>query len=166
MRRRRSRARRRARSRGPRNRAPFFGARTQRPGWLVSLRSAFAAVHFTLGPAVPFRCGAPLRFSVTVDDLLQHVRELFGDQVASLDLERREYVERSPGGPGDYREFFKATFGPVVAVYASLADRPEQSAALDREFLDFATRSNEGEPGAPAEYRYEYLLVVARKRGR
>jgi ubiquinone/menaquinone biosynthesis C-methylase UbiE len=94
----------------------------------------------------------------------EHVRELFGGRVASLDLARREYVERSPGGPSDYCEFFKATFGPVVAIYAFLADRPERAAALDQEFVDFATRSNGGEPGGPAEYRYEYLLVVARKR--
>jgi ubiquinone/menaquinone biosynthesis C-methylase UbiE len=94
----------------------------------------------------------------------EHVSELFGGRVASLDLARREYVERSPGGPSDYCEFFKATFGPVVAIYAFLADRPERAAALDQEFVDFATRSNGGEPGGPAEYRYEYLLVVARKR--
>ena len=28
-----------------------------------------------------------------------HVRELFGDRLASLELTRRRYVERSPGGP-------------------------------------------------------------------
>jgi hypothetical protein len=44
------------------------------------------------------------------------------------------------------REFFEATFGPVIAVYASLADDPDRSADLDREFLDFATRSNRGAP--------------------
>ncbi len=60
--------------------------------------------------------------------------------------------------------FFKETFGPVVAVYAALEDEPERAAALDREFLDFATRSNRGTRGGPPEYHYEYLLVVARKR--
>jgi ubiquinone/menaquinone biosynthesis C-methylase UbiE len=95
----------------------------------------------------------------------EHVRELFGDRVKSLELTREEYVERSPGGPKEYCELFKTTFGPVVALYAHLADQPERAAALDREFLEFATRANGGEPGGPAEYRYEYLLVVARKRG-
>ena len=51
----------------------------------------------------------------------------------------------------------------MVAIYASLADQPERAAALDRDFLDFATRSNRGAPDGPAEYHYEYLLVVARK---
>lgn len=95
----------------------------------------------------------------------EHVREVFGDRLGSLEMTRREYVERSPGGPSGYRELFKATFGPVIAVYAALADRPERVAALDRDFLDFATRSSRGRPGGPAEYHYEYLLVVARTRG-
>lgn len=93
----------------------------------------------------------------------EHVRELFGDRVEALELTRREYVERAPS-PRDYCELFKATFGPAVAVYADLADQPDRAAALDREFLEFATRSNRGAPGGPAEYRYQYLLVVARKR--
>jgi hypothetical protein len=92
------------------------------------------------------------------------VRELFGDRVESLEMTRREYVERA-ASPRDYREFFKETFGPDVALYAFLADRPDRVAALDRDFLEFATRSNRGAPEGPAEYRYEYLLVVARKRG-
>jgi len=92
-----------------------------------------------------------------------HVRELLGDRVASLEMTRRHYVERSPGGPADYCEFFKATFGPVIAAYASVAGDPERAAALDRQFLDFATRADEDAAGGPAEYRYEYLLVVARR---
>lgn len=95
----------------------------------------------------------------------EHVRELFGDRLASLDMTRRHYVERSPGGTLEYCELFKATFGPVIALYASLAGQPDRAAALDRDFLDFATRSNRATPGGPAEYHYEYLLVLARKRG-
>jgi hypothetical protein len=72
-------------------------------------------------------------------------------------------VERA-ASPRDYCEFFKATFGPVIAVYASLADDPGRAGALDREFLEFATRSNRGARGGAAEYPYEYLLVIAVKR--
>jgi ubiquinone/menaquinone biosynthesis C-methylase UbiE len=93
-----------------------------------------------------------------------HVRELFGDRLASLELTRRQYVERSPGDPAAYCEFFKQTFGPIVGLYGSLADQPARLAALERDFLGFATRSNEGPPGGPAEYHYEYLLVIGRKR--
>lgn len=92
-----------------------------------------------------------------------HVRELFGDRPASLELTRMEYVEKA-ASPGDYCEFFKRTFGPVIAVSAGLAQQPDGAAAFDRDFLEFATRSNTGRPEGPAEYRYEYLLVIARKR--
>ena len=95
----------------------------------------------------------------------EHVRELFGDRVAALELTRKEYVERATGGPAGYRDFVKETFGPVIALYASLGDQPDRWEALDREFLEFATRSNRGAPGGPAEYHYEYLLVRARTRG-
>jgi ubiquinone/menaquinone biosynthesis C-methylase UbiE len=92
-----------------------------------------------------------------------HVRELFGDRLASLELTRGSYVERSPGDPAAYREFFKQTFGPVIALYAALADEPDRLAAMDREFLEFATRTNQAPPDQPAEYPYEYLLVVGRR---
>jgi hypothetical protein len=90
------------------------------------------------------------------------VRELFGQRVEFLELARREYAERA-ASPHEYVELFKQAFGPVVATYRSLADQPERSAALDRDFLEFADRANSGPPEGPAEYRYEYLLVVARR---
>src|SRR5918995_2536826 len=91
-----------------------------------------------------------------------HVRELFGDRLESLEMTRKEYVERA-ASPRGYRELFKETFGPLVAVYAGLADQRDRAAALDRDFLEFATRANDGPPEGPAEYNYEYLLVIARK---
>ena len=93
----------------------------------------------------------------------EHVRDLFGDQVASLELTRGEYVERAPS-PEDYCAFFEETFGPLIAIRSSLSDDPERAAALDRDFRAFAVRNNRGAPAGPAEYPYEYLLVVARKR--
>jgi ubiquinone/menaquinone biosynthesis C-methylase UbiE len=92
----------------------------------------------------------------------EHVRGLLGDRVKSLELTRREYVERA-ATPEAYVELFKEAFGPVVALYAYLADQPDRRAALEREFLEFASQANLGEPDGPAEYPYEYLLIVARK---
>jgi 2-polyprenyl-6-hydroxyphenyl methylase/3-demethylubiquinone-9 3-methyltransferase len=89
----------------------------------------------------------------------EHVRELFDDR-AELELERRWLVERSAGGPREYCDFYRETFGPAVAAYAA----PGRAAAVDRDFLDFATRMNRGADAGPSEYHYEYLLVVARKR--
>jgi ubiquinone/menaquinone biosynthesis C-methylase UbiE len=90
-----------------------------------------------------------------------HVRGLFGDRVASLSFERRRLVERCPGGPRAYCDFYRETFGPAVAAYSG---DPEQVKALDRAFLDFATRLNRGAADGPSEYHYEYVLVVAKKR--
>ena len=92
-----------------------------------------------------------------------HVRELFGDRLAALELTRGSYVERSPGDPAASCEFFKQTFGPVIALHAALADEPDRLAAMERDFLEFATRSNQAPPDRPAEYPYEYLLVVGRR---
>jgi len=94
----------------------------------------------------------------------EHVRELFGDRVESLEMTRKEYAERA-GSPSGYCDLVKATFGPVIAIYANLAEEPERVAALDRDFLEFATRANQGRPEGPAELHYEYLIVVASKRG-
>jgi ubiquinone/menaquinone biosynthesis C-methylase UbiE len=91
-----------------------------------------------------------------------HVQALFGDAVESLELKRTTYVERS-GSPEEYVELFRTAFGPVVALRASLAGDP-RAAELDRDLDEFAARSNTGAPGGPAEYPYEYLLSVARKR--
>ena len=91
-----------------------------------------------------------------------HVRDLLGDRVA-LDMTRDTYVEHA-ASPRDYVELFNQTFGPAVAIRAALADEPLRAAAFDRDFLEFATRANTGDPTGRAEYRYEYLLVIARKR--
>lgn len=95
----------------------------------------------------------------------EHVRGLLGDRVGSLRMTRGAYVERA-ATPEDYVGLFLETFGPLVALQAFLADRPERAAALERELLEFAKRENRGTPGGSAEYPYEYLLVVARTRAR
>jgi len=84
-----------------------------------------------------------------------HVRGLFGER-ASLQVERSWLVERSAGGPREYCDFYRETFGPAVAAYAA-------DTAVDADFLAFATRQNRGTPDGPSEYHYEYLLVIARK---
>ena len=92
-----------------------------------------------------------------------HVRELFGDR-ADLELERRVAIERLNGSPRTYVETYKEQFGPVVATFGLHVDDPQRTASLDREFLAFAKQFNHGPDEGPVEYRYGYLLVVARKR--
>jgi ubiquinone/menaquinone biosynthesis C-methylase UbiE len=139
-------------------------ARVCRPGGTIGLASftpeslvpAFFAVFAPCMPPPPPEALPPVLWGSE-----DHVRELFGDRVSWPRLERRVYVERT-ADPAAYCTLCKETFGPIVTVYESLADDPEAVAALDRSFLDFATRSNAGPPEGPAEYPYEYLLAVAR----
>jgi ubiquinone/menaquinone biosynthesis C-methylase UbiE len=122
------------------------------------LAAEFFGVFAPYLPALPEGALPPVMWGSE-----EHVRELFGDRVTALEMIRTQYVETA-ASPREYCRFFKETFGSAVAAYASLADQPERAAALDRDFLEFATRSNRGAPGGPAEYPYEYLLVVAHKR--
>lgn len=92
----------------------------------------------------------------------QHVRKLFGDRVEGLRMDRRTYSEWS-ASPAEYAELVKQTFGPVTAIFESLAGDPQATAAAERDLLAFAEQANGGAPGEAAEYRYEYLRVLGRK---
>jgi ubiquinone/menaquinone biosynthesis C-methylase UbiE len=139
--------------------------RVCRPGGTIGMLNFTPESLFTdfLGVFAPYVAPPPQSArSPALWGSEQHVRELFGERVELLELARREYGETA-ANPRDYVELFKQTFGPIVAIYQSLADQPERSAALDRDFLEFADRANSGPAEGPAEYRYEYLLVIARR---
>jgi SAM-dependent methyltransferase len=95
-----------------------------------------------------------------------HARELFGDRVESLATRPESLPVERFADPAEYRAYYKDKFGPTIATYAHVADRPELVAALDRDFLSYAERANVNGPGQRARYEYEYLLTVARKRAR
>ena len=63
----------------------------------------------------------------------EHVQELFADRVESLELARHEYVEEA--GARTVDELFRHSFGPMVAIYASLADQPDRRQTLIESFL-------------------------------
>jgi ubiquinone/menaquinone biosynthesis C-methylase UbiE len=136
--------------------------RVCRPGGVIGMINftpeGLAADFFgTLAPYMPPPPpGAP---SPLLWGSEEHVCNLLGDGVASLELTRDTYVERA-ASPRAYAELFMETFGPVVAIRAGL---PE-TAAFDRDLADFAARANAGDPAGPAEYPYECLLVLARRR--
>lgn len=122
------------------------------------LFSDFLAALASYAPPPPPGAASP-----TLWGSEKHVRDLFGGRVEFAELTRCEYSETA-ASPRAYVELFTQTFGPVVAIRQSLADEPERARAFERDFLEFATRANSGRSDGPAEYRYEYLRVVARKR--
>lgn len=141
--------------------------RVCRPGGTVAMANftpdGLAAEFFgVLGPYLP--PPPPGAASPLLWGKEDHVRQLFGDRVSSLEADERQLVETVPGTPVEYCEFYKQTFGPVIAAFESVEDDPQRTADLDREFFDFVTSANAGPPEGPAELRFDYLLVLARKR--
>ncbi|TWF81681.1 methyltransferase family protein [Pseudonocardia hierapolitana] len=94
-------------------------------------------------------------------DSEEHVRELFGDGVTTLAVRRRITVFDRCATPLEFREYWKRTYGPTIAVYAANAADPERLAALDSEFLEFLESWNAAPVGRPARWEAQYLLVTA-----
>jgi SAM-dependent methyltransferase len=116
----------------------------------------FAAMKPYVPPAPPGAQPPPLWGSEA------HVRALFGERVTDLDTRRETVTVDCFGTPEEFRDFFKANYGPTTAAYRAIADEPGQVAGLDRDLAELARRYDEG-TGATV-MRWEYLLVTARKR--
>jgi ubiquinone/menaquinone biosynthesis C-methylase UbiE len=94
----------------------------------------------------------------------QHVRELFGDRVSDIALERRTLVMEHSADPTEFREYWKRNYGPTIAVYRHIGADPARVDELDRDLLTLLTDWNRaGAPGRTA-YDAEYLLVTAHRR--
>ncbi len=91
-----------------------------------------------------------------------HVRSLLGDRVTDVRATRQTVRVSLFGRPEDFRDYFKARYGPTIAVYRGVADDPQQAAALDAEFAELAQRHDLGTGQTIMEW--EYLLFIARKR--
>jgi SAM-dependent methyltransferase len=87
-----------------------------------------------------------------------HVRTLFGDRVTDLVAHQQTLqVDRFADGAA-FRDFFKANYGPTIAVYRFIADDPAKVAALDADLAALGDRFlHDGVIG------WEYLLVTARR---
>jgi SAM-dependent methyltransferase len=94
----------------------------------------------------------------------QHVRELLGDAVTDVRVERRRLTVDAFGTPQEFRDYFASHYGPTIAVYRAVGDDPERVAALDAELVELARGADEGEAGGPTVLGWEYLLVTARVR--
>jgi len=90
---------------------------------------------------------------------VDHVRELLGDRVTDLEARQQKLSVTRFGSGAEFRDYFKANYGPTIAVYRSLADDPERTAALDAELAALGDRFDVG--GGAMDW--EYLLVTARR---
>lgn len=87
-----------------------------------------------------------------------HVRRLFGDRVEDVTARRETVDVDCFDDAAAFRDFFKAHYGPTIAVYHSLAEQPERARELDHALLDLAAEADLG--GGRMEW--EYLLITAR----
>lgn len=91
----------------------------------------------------------------------EHVRGLLGDRVTDVVATRRSVRVDRFATPEEFRAFFKACYGPTIAVYKAIAGDPERVAALDAVLADLARRHHTGGDGLAMDW--EYLLLTARR---
>jgi hypothetical protein len=65
--------------------------------------------------------------------------------------------------PEEFRDYFKANYGPTIVAYRAIAEDPAQVGALDRDLADLARRHDRGSGSTVMDW--EYLLVTCRTRG-
>ncbi|SDO69696.1 Methyltransferase domain-containing protein [Nakamurella panacisegetis] len=90
---------------------------------------------------------------------VDHVRGLLGERVTDVTARRQTVRVDRFATPEAWLEYFKAKYGPTIAVYRSLAAEPGRVADLDRALLTFAA----GFAGDGGAMEWEYLLLTARR---
>src|SRR5271170_2853235 len=90
-----------------------------------------------------------------------HVRSLFGDRVTGITARRETVRVDKFTSPEDFRDYFKACYGPTIAAYRGIADDVQRTAALDHDLVDLARRHDNGTGHTVMDW--EYLVLTARK---
>lgn len=136
--------------------------RVCRPGGTIGVLSwtpdgfigqLFATMKPYAPPPPPGASPAPLWGSV------EHVRELFGDRVDDVTAQQQVLrVDRFADG-AEFRDFFKAHYGPTIAVYRFIADDDEKVAALDADMAALGDRFSQD-----GVMPWEFLIVIAKRR--
>jgi SAM-dependent methyltransferase len=89
---------------------------------------------------------------------LDHVRELLGDRVTHIDARQQKLAVSNFSSGAEFRDFFKATYGPTIVAYRGIADDPAKVAELDRALETLGDRAL-----VDGVMEWEYLLVTARR---
>jgi ubiquinone/menaquinone biosynthesis C-methylase UbiE len=89
----------------------------------------------------------------------EHVRALLGDRVTDVVTERRSLtVNHFPDGAA-FRDYFKSTYGPTIAVYRNIEGDADRVAELDAAIAEVGDSVLSGS----STMEWEYLLLTARK---
>ncbi|MFA1551632.1 class I SAM-dependent methyltransferase [Actinomadura chokoriensis] len=92
----------------------------------------------------------------------EHVEALLGDRVTDVRFEKRTVRVERFGKPEEFRDYFKARYGPTIAVYNRLAGDTEKVAALDLALTELARGHDVGTSSLVMEW--EYLIATACRR--
>ncbi|WP_166140023.1 class I SAM-dependent methyltransferase [Nocardioides ochotonae] len=88
-----------------------------------------------------------------------HLADLFGARVTDLRSTRQDLEVGGFSTGEEWRDYFKAVYGPTIATYRNVVDDEERTAALDAELAALPRRFGV----ADGPMRWEYLLTTARK---
>jgi ubiquinone/menaquinone biosynthesis C-methylase UbiE len=90
----------------------------------------------------------------------ERLRELFGDQIAELRVEKRHYVFRDRS-PEHFVEYWRRYYGPTLKAFETVGDTGR--AALEADILELIARFNRADDGTMVVPN-EYLEAVIVKR--
>ncbi|MCD5348098.1 class I SAM-dependent methyltransferase [Agromyces sp. S2-1-8] len=91
-----------------------------------------------------------------------HVRGLLGDAVDGVEVQRDSVaIDRFATG-AEFRDYFKANYGPTIAVYRRIADDADAVRALDDALA--ALGDTQLKSDGDGTMRWEYLVVTATRR--
>jgi ubiquinone/menaquinone biosynthesis C-methylase UbiE len=91
----------------------------------------------------------------------EHVSGLLGDRVTDVEARRHTVRIDHFASAEDFREYFKANYGPTIATYRGIADDPGRVAELDAALDELARRHDQGD----GMLEWEYLLLTAHRSG-
>ncbi|MGH9106162.1 MAG: class I SAM-dependent methyltransferase [Acidimicrobiales bacterium] len=91
-----------------------------------------------------------------------HLLGLLSDKVEEVKTCRDTVTVDRFSSPEEFRDYFKARYGPTVAAYRAIGDDADRAAALDRDLAKLARRHDRGTGATVMDW--EYLLATARKR--
>ncbi|WP_197373908.1 class I SAM-dependent methyltransferase [Mycolicibacterium baixiangningiae] len=89
----------------------------------------------------------------------EHVRDLFGDRVTDVVAQRRTLPVTHFADGAEFRDYFKAVYGPTIAAYRNIADDVGRVSQLDRDIAQLGDDLMD----ESSRMEWEYLLLTARK---
>ena len=85
-----------------------------------------------------------------------HVRDLLGDSVTDVRAEKRMVAIDSFETGAEFRDFFKACYGPTIVAYRGIADDSSRTGELDAALAELGDRHL-----TAGTMKWEYLLLTA-----